>query len=84
LNIGRGISIVVVLHDLTAAAAFCRRLALLDGGMLIKHGEPGEVITAEVIQRVYGHDIMVYRNPVTDKPTVSMGGEPGPFAKDKP
>ncbi|MFB3905466.1 MAG: ABC transporter ATP-binding protein [Acidobacteriota bacterium] len=72
LNLERGISVVLVLHDLTAAAAFCRRLALLDRGILIKHGNPEEVITPEVIQRVYGPDIMVYRNPLTGKPTVAM------------
>ncbi len=96
LNLERTISVVLVLHDLTAAAAFCRRLALLDRGMLVKHGEPTEVITPEVVQSVYGQDIMVYRNPVTDKPTVAIGGEaelgkpepgkpdpgrPGPFAR---
>ncbi len=76
LSLQRTISVVLVLHDLTAAAAFCRRLALLDRGMLVKHGDPGEVVTPEVIQRVYGRDIMVYRNPVTDKPAVAIGGEP--------
>jgi len=78
LNAERGISVVLVLHDLTAAAAFCRRLALLDRGVLITHGDPGEVITPEVIHRVYGPDIMVYLNPVTDKPTVALGGQTEP------
>ena len=82
LNAERSISIVVVLHDLTAAAAFCRRLALLDRGTLVKHGTPGEVITPEVIQAVYGQDIMVYLNPLTNKPTVGIGGEPDRLTGD--
>lgn len=82
LNLERSISVVLVLHDLTAAAAFCRRLALLDRGILVKHGEPGDVITPEVVQSVYGQDIMVYRNPLTDKPTVAIGGESGGEERD--
>ncbi len=82
LNLERTISVVLVLHDLTAAAAFCRRLALLDRGMLIRAGEPGEVITPEVIHAVYGNDIMVYRNPVTNQPTVAIGAEPESSAGD--
>jgi len=78
LNLERTITIVLVLHDLTAAAAFCRRLALLDRGMLIKHGAPAEVVRPEVIHLVYGPDITVYPNPMTGKPTVAMGGEAGP------
>jgi len=78
LNLERKITIVLVLHDLTAAAAFCRRLALLDRGMLVKHGDPSEVVRPEVIHSVYGPDIIVYPNPVTGKPTVAMGDETGP------
>jgi len=75
LNRERGISLVTVLHDLSAAASFCQRLALLDRGTLIKHGLPNDVITAETIGRVYGHEIIVFRNPVTDSPSVAIGAE---------
>ena len=73
LNQERGISLVVILHDLTVAASFCKRLALLDRGQLIRHGPPSEVITPEIIQSVYGKDVIVFRNPVTGLPNVAIG-----------
>jgi iron complex transport system ATP-binding protein len=63
LNRERNITTVVVLHDLTTAAAFCRRLALLDHGRLIASGRPEEVITTQTIAQVYGPGIAVRRHP---------------------
>jgi iron complex transport system ATP-binding protein len=48
-----GIGVVVVLHDLTLAARFCRRLLLVDGGRLVAEGAPAEVLTPERLAAVY-------------------------------
>jgi ABC-type cobalamin/Fe3+-siderophores transport system ATPase subunit len=56
---------------------FCRHLALLNEGSLVRHGTPEEVITAETIRAVYGPDIVVCRNPVSDGPMVAPRGLPG-------
>lgn len=71
LNQEQGLTVVLVLHDLTAAAAFCRTVALLHRGRLIKHGRPAEVITAEMIHDVYGADVFVHPSPVAGFPQIS-------------
>jgi iron complex transport system ATP-binding protein len=48
-----GTGVVVVLHDLTLAARYCRRLVLLAGGRLAAEGAPGAVLTPERLAEVY-------------------------------
>jgi iron complex transport system ATP-binding protein len=50
----RGIAVVAVLHDLSLAAAIAPRVAVLDGGRLVADGAPDEVLTTELIRRVFG------------------------------
>ena len=54
LNREHSMTVVVVLHDLTAAAAFSKSVALLHQGKLVKEGKPEEVITTETIRSTYG------------------------------
>ncbi len=61
LNQEQGVTIVVVLHDLSMTAAFCQRVAVMAEGRLILEGEPREVITASMIRRVYGAEVAVER-----------------------
>ena len=49
----RGCAVGVVLHDLSLAAAYADRIALLHEGRLIAVGPPGEVLTAERVGAVY-------------------------------
>jgi iron complex transport system ATP-binding protein len=49
-----GALVVAVLHDLTMAARYCRRLLLIGDGALIADGTPAEVLTAERLRTVYG------------------------------
>ena len=52
-------SVIAVMHDLTTAARFADRLALLDKGSLVSVGTPSEVLEAEVLSDVYGTALMV-------------------------
>ncbi|WP_454917757.1 ABC transporter ATP-binding protein [Xanthobacter sediminis] len=49
-----GLTVVVVLHDLTLAARFCDRVALLHGGRLLACGTPPEVMTPARLEAAYG------------------------------
>lgn len=49
-----GAGVVVVMHDLTLAARFCSRLALLYDKTIVAEGHPSEVLTPEVLARCYG------------------------------
>lgn len=52
----QGASVVIALHDLTAAAQICDRLLVLKDGMVRAWGAPGEVLTAELLADVFGVD----------------------------
>jgi iron complex transport system ATP-binding protein len=66
----RGRAVLAVLHDLNAASAFCDRLLLLAAGKIVAQGTPDEVLTAEIIERVYGTHVWVGRHPILDRPLV--------------
>jgi iron complex transport system ATP-binding protein len=53
------LTVVATLHDLTTAAQYADRLVLLDEGRVAASGAPAEVITQELIARVYGARVSV-------------------------
>ncbi|MBF0098467.1 MAG: ABC transporter ATP-binding protein [Magnetococcales bacterium] len=48
-----GKAIALVLHDLTLAARFCHRLALLHAGRLVAEGAAEQVLQESLLQQVY-------------------------------
>jgi iron complex transport system ATP-binding protein len=59
----RELTVVAALHDLTTAAQFSDRLALLVEGRLVAEGPPDEVLTREVIEAQYGARVRVVTDP---------------------
>jgi iron complex transport system ATP-binding protein len=58
-----GAGVLIVMHDLTMAAAYCDRLALLADGRVLTCGTPNEVVTAATVQEVYGDRVtVIHRN----------------------
>ncbi|MBU0724795.1 MAG: ABC transporter ATP-binding protein [Alphaproteobacteria bacterium] len=51
-----GGAVLVVLHDLTLAARFCRRLVLLQAGRILADGPPEAVLTPANLRAAYGID----------------------------
>jgi iron complex transport system ATP-binding protein len=49
-----GRSVVIVLHDINMAARFCDRIHALRRGRVVASGTPGEILTPETLQRIYG------------------------------
>ncbi len=72
LNQDRGLTIIMASHDLNIASEYCDRLILLRGGKVYKIGSPEEVITKEDIEKVYGCDVLVDKNPISLKPRVNL------------
>ncbi len=70
LNKRKGITIVLVSHDLNLASQYASKLILLNEGRIFAEGRPGEVITEENIQRVYKVRVRVTQdeegNPVVN------------------
>lgn len=50
----QGFGVVAVLHDLNLAARYADEVALLAQGRLLRHGDPTQVLDADVLSRVYG------------------------------
>ena len=44
---------VVVLHDLHLAFRYATRLLVMKDGRIVAQGDPGEIVTAELIEDVY-------------------------------
>ncbi len=60
-----GLTVLVALHDLNLAAAVCNRLGVLSEGSLVATGGPTDVLTPELIRRVFGVDATVVTHPQT-------------------
>lgn len=61
---GQGRAVVVVLHDLSLAAAWADRIAMLHEGRLVALGAPADVLTSDQVGAVYGVDVHI----LTDTP----------------
>lgn len=65
-----GTGVLVVVHDLTLAAAFCDRIVLLHRGEVAAEGVPREVITSALVQSTYGPHVAVIADPDSGAPVV--------------
>ena len=65
-----GTGVLLVVHDLTLAIAYCDRLVLLNRGRVAAAGAPADVITSELVGRLYGPSVTVVPHPLTGAPLV--------------
>lgn len=68
-----GVAVMVVMHDLTLAAAYCDRLALLAEGRVVAAGTPSEVVTEDLLRQIYGPLITVIAHPQSGLPVIVPG-----------
>ena len=64
------LAIVAVVHDLTLAATFADRVALMYDGRIIASGAPQDVIEPHLIERAYGVRVTVITHPISGRPIV--------------
>lgn len=72
LNRERGLTVVLVSHDLNLASQYCDQVLMLNHGRLAAMGSPQTVIKPEVIEAVYGCSVLVDRHPQSGLPRVSL------------
>src|ERR1043166_7510469 len=70
LNREQGLTIVAALHDLNLAALYFNRLVMLRDGKIYRDGSPGNVITEETINEVYGIPVLVQQDSSAERPQV--------------
>jgi len=72
LNEEKGLTIVVVLHDLNLASEHCEKIIMLENGEIYREGTPEEDLTYKNIEEVYKTIVVVIENPVSKKPHVVL------------
>ena len=78
LHTEAGRTVVMVLHDLNLAARYADRLVAMRDGEIVISGDPAEVITAPMLEEVFGLRAQVIPDPVTGTPlVVPIGGRAG-------
>lgn len=55
----QGRSVVIVLHDINYALAYADHLVVMTEGRVVATGAPGEVISDDFVNKVYGTDAAV-------------------------
>ena len=72
LNRERGLTVVLVSHDLNLASQYCDYVMLLNKGRLAAMGSPKVVMKPEVIEAVYGCSVLIDQHPQSGLPRVSL------------
>ncbi|HSQ50099.1 MAG TPA: ABC transporter ATP-binding protein [Nitrospiraceae bacterium] len=68
----RGLTVVLVSHDLNLASQYCDRILMLKAGALFRIGTPHEVIGVDALRAVYGCDVLIDCHPEAGVPRVTM------------
>jgi iron complex transport system ATP-binding protein len=65
-----GRTLVAVLHDLNHAARYATHLIVMRDGEVVAEGAPGDVVTARLVEDVFGMPCRVIDDPETGTPLV--------------
>jgi iron complex transport system ATP-binding protein len=74
LNETSGRTIVLVLHDLNQAARYSHHMVAMRDGTLVTEGPPAEVVSAEMVEQVFGMRCLTMTDPATGTPMISPLG----------
>ncbi len=84
INRERGVTVLLVSHDLNLAAEVSDRLLLLCDGRLARLGSPAAVLDEALLTAVYGCPIVVDRHPLTGRPVVQVAWTAHPARPSSP
>ncbi|MFT4187420.1 MAG: ABC transporter ATP-binding protein [Aeromicrobium sp.] len=70
LNRDRGTTVVMVLHDLHLACRHADHVVAMQDGRIAAEGAPSQVVTAELVEEVFGLACRVIPDPETGTPLV--------------
>ncbi|RKR73771.1 ABC transporter ATP-binding protein [Frondihabitans australicus] len=66
----QGRTLVAVLHDLNQAARYATHLVVMKEGRIVAEGDPAGVLTAELVEDVFGLPCEIHPDPQTGTPMV--------------
>lgn len=73
LNTELGITIVMVLHDINQAIRYSDIIIAMKDGQIVRKGAPKQVITNELMKKVYGINVLVKEDEDTGLYTIPIG-----------
>jgi iron complex transport system ATP-binding protein len=65
-----GYTVVVVMHELGLAFRYATQLIVMRAGQIVAQGRPEQIVTAELIEDVYGLPCRIITDPETGTPLV--------------
>jgi len=65
-----GRTLVVVLHDLNQAARYATHLVVMKDGTIVASGRPADIVTADLVEEVFGLPCQIIDDPQTHTPMV--------------
>ncbi|MEW5420767.1 ABC transporter ATP-binding protein [Amorphus sp. 3PC139-8] len=73
LNSNEGRTIVAVLHDLNQACRYATHLVAMCEGRIVAKGAPREIVTADLVERVFGLSCVILEDPISHSPLIVPG-----------
>jgi len=70
LNGTEGRTVVLVLHDLNQACRYAHHLVAMADGQIVAEGPPAEIVTEELVAKVFGLECRIVADPVAGTPLV--------------
>jgi iron complex transport system ATP-binding protein len=70
LNREHGLTVLSALHDFNLASLFFPRILILCDGAVFQDGPPQDVLTPEIIHRVYGVEVRAFLDAATGRPII--------------
>lgn len=70
----QGRTLVAVLHDLNHACRYATHLVAMRDGSVVARGRPTEIVTADLVEEVFGLPCLVVDDPVSGTPLVIPRG----------
>jgi iron complex transport system ATP-binding protein len=77
----RSYTLVAVLHDLNHACRYATHLIAMKDGQVVAEGDPSEIVTEELVERVFGLPVRVIPDPATGTPLVVPADRRGRIAR---
>lgn len=79
LKAEKGLTVVMVSHDLNLAALYGDRLLLLKHGASVRLGPPDAVLSYDILEKTYECNLLVDQSPLAGAPRVTL--VPGRFSR---
>ena len=72
LKTEKGVTVVMVSHDINLAAMYADQLLLLRDGQVVRMGAPHQILDFKTLEETYGCKLLVDSSPLGDLPRVTL------------